>query len=134
MAGEVATGRLFASVMVKAVVDTPATLAVYGTVINGGCQLVLAVVVPSACGVPLVCVQVAPPVGAGVPVPPAVVAAGFPHSQPHIGTLAPLGSTVVCRAAVRFTTDWAEAMPAVRSRADPARIAVAKVLLLIRMF
>ena len=60
-------------VIVRAVVLVPA-VAVYGTVIRGGCHTVLGAVAPADCAVPLVCVQVAPPVAAGVPVPPAVVA------------------------------------------------------------
>src|ERR1700674_5481257 len=133
MVSEVGTGRLLVRVMVNPVVLAPA-VAVYGTVIRGGCHTELGAVVPTACALPLVCVQVAPPLAAAVPVPPAVVAAGLPHNQPHIGMMLPSGDTIVCRRAVRLTTDCAAAIPAVRRSAEPATIAVLSDLFVLRMF
>jgi len=113
---EVSTGKLFVSVMLRLVVAP-----VYGTIINGGCQVVLRLPVrfvvlegvPRACATPFVAVQVAP-TAAAVPVPPAVTAVPVPQTQPHIGTLAPSGRIVVCLAAVRLTC--AEETPAVTKR------------------
>src|SRR6202140_1926783 len=133
MVSEVGTGRLLVRVMVNPVVLAPA-VAVYGTVIRGGCHTELGAVVPTACALPLVCVQVAPPLAAAVPVPPAVVAAGLPHNQPHIGMMLPSGVTTLCRSAVKLTVDCAKAMPEVRRRADPVRIAVLRDFLVMRMF
>src|SRR6266403_758445 len=133
IASEVGTGSVLVRLIVSPVVLTPA-VAVYGTRISGGCHTVLGAVVPADCAPRLVCLQVAPPLAAAVPVPPAVVAAGLPHSQPHIGTMLPSGINAVWRSAVRLTTDCAQAVPAVSKRADPARIAVVKVFLVIRMF
>src|SRR5579862_3958755 len=65
---ELGTASVLLRVMVRPVVLAPAA-AVYGTVISGGCQRLLVAVVPTACAVPLVWVQVAPPLAAGVPVP-----------------------------------------------------------------
>src|ERR1700733_1025370 len=64
---------------------------------------------------------------------PTAAAVPVPQVHPHIGTLLPSGRMVLCCDAVKFTTAWAEAIPAVRSRAVPARIAVLRAFLVMRM-
>src|ERR1700722_9364581 len=125
---EVGTASLLARTIVSPVVLIPA-VAVYGTVMRGGCQTPPAPLVPAVCAAPLVCVQVAPPL-AGNPVPPVPL----PQNQPHIGMMLPSGATAACRTAVRLTTGFAAAIPAVRRRADPIRIAVLSDFLVIPMF
>jgi hypothetical protein len=89
-----------------------------------------------ACVPPAVCGAVIVTTGAAVyPLPPAVTVikptdeawllaalVPVPHVQPHIGTVLPSGSVVVCCWAVRFTV-WAYDMPVVARRTVIASIA-----------
>src|ERR1700756_3335859 len=107
MTREVGVSKLFVKVIVR---PDPVE-----TVIRGGCQLV-----PPICGAG----TPAGPVNAEHEGPPLVV----PQVQPHIGTVAPSGSSVDCRLAVR-PTDCAEATPAARRRMVSANTAVFKLTL-----
>jgi len=90
-------GLLLAGMTGYAQLPVAALPAGMETTISGGCHGVVTVVPTRTvvCGWPLMAVQVAPAVAALVPVP---------QTQPHIGTVLPSGSVVVCRVAVRFTT------------------------------
>jgi hypothetical protein len=108
MTREVGVGKLFVRVIVR-----PEPV---GTVIRGGCQVAPPICAAGTPAGPVNAVHVTPPLG-------------VPQVQPHIGTVLPSGSSVVCRLAVRLT-DCAKALPSVRRKMVSANAAGFKLTLI----